>query len=391
MATYNPNQWLAIEVANQYGYKGSFEQKLNWTKERLYRLNRYKAKAKEPVAFVKAVNALREGLLGNVVHSPVSLDASASGLQIMSAVSRDIEAMKLTNLLGEEVVDPYQVIADAMKVSRKEAKTAAMTYAYGSYKVPESLFGEEGMYTFEKVMHATFEGTCILKTALIRGWDSNKATYGYVLPDNHYVSIPVLNQESESLEYKDVFTTLKIYRKGRKEKSLEMAANVIHSLDSYVARTMIRRLNYNKGNMECYLDVLTTHAIALRMGVEAQPAKILHPWIKLYRATDVADTAILNYLSSDSIKELPLCLTERLIDIVKRILSHKPMDIMVIHDDFRVLPSNCNRVLEEYAHVLGELSDSTTINSICKSLGIQYQVRSEKVGHLIAQSKHALG
>lgn len=391
MANFNPNQWLAIEVANQYGIKGSFNEKLAWTKQRLETLNRYKSKAKEPIAFLKAVNALREGLLGNVVYSPVSLDASASGLQIMSAVSRDTDALKITNLLGETVVDPYQVIATEMNVDRKSAKTASMTYGYGSRKVPESLFGKKGMYLFERAMYNTFHGACILKDALIEGWNPKKASYGYALPDNHYVDIPVLNQETEELEYKDVFTTLKVYRKGRKDKSLEMAANVIHSLDSYVARTMIRRLNYSKSDMECYLDVLTTHAISLRMGVEVQPAKILYHWLKLYQATDMADTTILTHLSLDSMKELPLGLTEKLIVIVKRILSHKPMDIMVIHDDFRVLPSNCNRILEEYAHVLGELSDSTTINSICKSLGISYVVRSEKVGHLIAQSDHALG
>ena len=80
MKTYNPMQYLAIDIANQYGLdKLNFEDRIQWVKDNINYLEEYQHEAEEPILFYKAVKALRQVQSGKPVGHTIALDSSSSG------------------------------------------------------------------------------------------------------------------------------------------------------------------------------------------------------------------------------------------------------------------------------------------------------------------------
>lgn len=156
--------WMQIRLANTYGMdKLSFEERIKWVEDNRYAIldsadmpidgERAWCSADEPLAFLAACKEY-EGILnegpGFVSHLPINLDATASGLQHLSAWGRDPVAAKVVNMTNSsERHDIYGVQAEAVNkiiardigkggparhwhghVSRKVVKRGVMTLAY---------------------------------------------------------------------------------------------------------------------------------------------------------------------------------------------------------------------------------------------------------------------
>lgn len=161
--------WLKVHVANCCGYdKHSDDIKAKWTEDnwemiRDFINNPLEINAPEPdTAFMllQAGFALQEALSCSnpedfICHVPVAMDATCSGLQHLSALTRDEVGGKYTNLVDngeDQKSDIYKQvggIADSTKnsytddvviqdywkevpVSRQMAKKPVMTFVYGS-------------------------------------------------------------------------------------------------------------------------------------------------------------------------------------------------------------------------------------------------------------------
>jgi DNA-directed RNA polymerase len=119
--------WLAVHVANSYGLdKWTFSERVNWVREQEHNIRRLAALdsldgksaddflaalsveglefwkvAKKPWSFLAACFEWADHLLhGFVSRLPVTLDASANGLQHLSALTRDEKGAEATNLLN---------------------------------------------------------------------------------------------------------------------------------------------------------------------------------------------------------------------------------------------------------------------------------------------------
>jgi DNA-directed RNA polymerase len=135
--------WLAVHVANTYGYdKVSLIERVAWTEDHgpairdLARLvdgadalevrhleaiassssdvRAFWQRAKKPWQFLAACfEWARRDEPGFESRLPIALDASASGLQHLSALARDAEGAGATNLvLSDQIQDIYQRVAD---------------------------------------------------------------------------------------------------------------------------------------------------------------------------------------------------------------------------------------------------------------------------------------
>lgn len=168
-------KWLKVHVANCGDFdkvsKRSIDERVKWTDEHLTSIEQmactptkdtWWTNADKPFLFLSAamelVSAIRTGP-SFVTRLPVSFDGSCSGLQHLSAMTRDESTARLVNLLPlKEPQDVYMTIADAVVMSvekdasagsaiallwleylkthdrRKLVKRNVMTYSYSSKK-----------------------------------------------------------------------------------------------------------------------------------------------------------------------------------------------------------------------------------------------------------------
>ena len=95
-------------------------------------------------AKLASVNALRT----SQEDFPVRVDASASGLQLLSILTHDVSGLKLNGLLNNGYQDIYLNLfeltgLDKEAFSRKDIKSAIMTSIYGSIAEPKKIFKTE--------------------------------------------------------------------------------------------------------------------------------------------------------------------------------------------------------------------------------------------------------
>ncbi len=137
MKSYTGAQYLMIDAATQYGLsKQTFEQRIEWTKANLNNLESELPNAKEKALYLKAVYAIRDAQAGIATGHLVGLDASSSGLQIMSACMGCETGALNTGLIDPNTMpDAYTTCTDTMNdllttaisVLRDDAKQAIMT------------------------------------------------------------------------------------------------------------------------------------------------------------------------------------------------------------------------------------------------------------------------
>jgi hypothetical protein len=404
--TINPMQWLAIDVANNFGMdKYTFAQRIEWVKQYFFVLETFTPQAKKQIAFAKAVKALRMASAGEIVHHPVGLDASSSGIQIMSALMRCRIGCENTNLIGNACNDAYQVgtrlyneVNQTDQIFERDlVKKAIMTYYYGSVETPKKLFQtEENLDAFYEAMELLAPGANRLLQLLVSAWDSQAYEYEWTMPDGYEVYIPILESESQEMLHPQlsVPVTMIAMKQVNKEKSVSLAANMVHSIDAYILRSMVRRLHYNKGQTEKAFKLIEAEKV-----YRANNGKtIVTPGIddrflakqKLFEYSQMVDVSIIPYLNKNSIRMLSIRHLEQLSQVMERMLSHKSFEVMTIHDDFRAHPNNVGRMADEYRQIMAELSNSNSLHFLLKQLGVNFKPAPNYIGHLIKYTQYAL-
>ena len=73
-------EYLCIDLANHYGLdKELFEDRIQWVKTNIVRLEELTQDAEEPYLYYKAVRALRDSMNGIPTNHTVALDSASSG------------------------------------------------------------------------------------------------------------------------------------------------------------------------------------------------------------------------------------------------------------------------------------------------------------------------
>ena len=250
----------------------------------------------------------------------------------MSAVMRCKKGAYLTGLIDpDNRIDGYTNLSEAINkklevnlgTTRKEAKNAVMTWAYGSKKIPEQVYGEN-VDTFYEVLKEECTGAYELQQLLLSSWNKKALSHSWYLPDGHYAYCPVMETVSKRVTLSDWdYTPTMVYRENMALKfGLSNISNLVHSLDAYVLRTMVRRCNYKpkliKNARQALLDSTD----------EFNADNVLN---KRYEYTKMADITHLDIITNTA-NELSQELKDKLIHIFDMVLSHEPFDVICIHD-----------------------------------------------------------
>lgn len=238
MQRFTGIQYLAIDIANQFGMdKHNWNERIDWVRANRDKLEDFIDAADDKMMYIKAVKSFRKAEKGEPIGHMMGLDCTASGYQVMSALSGCHKSAANVNLINTgERMDLYTSVANHMnesllpsnKVDRSNIKKPVMVTAYGSRKEPEEIFGEdtEELKEFNKTLNNKLSGAIDVMDLIRDCWDPDKEEHCWTLPDGHKVVLRSVVKKSNRIETEDYrFTYIHDVVEGH-EDGTNLIANV---------------------------------------------------------------------------------------------------------------------------------------------------------------------
>ncbi|SUA63376.1 DNA-dependent RNA polymerase [Oligella urethralis] len=390
---FNGMQYLAIDIANQYGLdKLLFEERINWVKENQHSLEELADKAETKPLYIKAVQAFRKAQQGIPTGHLVGLDGVCSGVQIMSVLTNCMSGAEATGLINpNKRADAYTAITDAMntilakdeniaseelvEVSRSDAKQATMTAFYGSKATPKAIFGEDTpeYNAFIKAMEVVAPGAYALLQSLLKSWNPQALVHEWKLPDGFDARVKVMTKVKASIEVQELGGSTfnyEYYENLPQEYGLSNAANVVHSVDAYVLRCMHRRCNYDSEvilRAKALLEEELQNPLRIAVEPSNEDSKVAY-YVRQYLRCNLADIVILPYLNQEEMYLLPDTLITGLLGIINQMLKHKSFELVTIHDEFKCHANNANFMRMHYRNILADIAESNLLQDLLSQL-----------------------
>lgn len=181
-----PNLFIAI--AGHAGKdKLTWDERIKWVSEQ----DIDNIEWEQPMLGRKALRALRDSTEDKPSGYVMSLDATASGLQIMAAISGCKETAKWVNMIDPDTRhDTYTEVADLMNsklskpVPRKIVKQCVMTHMFNSKATPKALLSEEELKVFYETINGLLPGAEDAMDTINACWRDDVDHYQWVMPDN---------------------------------------------------------------------------------------------------------------------------------------------------------------------------------------------------------------
>lgn len=390
MQTFTPMQYLKIDVASNFGLdKKDWNERIEWFDahqtelENLLELveegkstkGTLLAKADSPALFYAGLKAWQKASRGEAIGYAISLDATASGAQIMAILLGCVRSALQCNVIDTgDREDFYTNMHKALctrvenpgDISRDMAKSAMVPWFYGSEAEPKDVFGEGAqLLAFKKTMEEEVPGINDLREALIGLWNKDALSHDWVLPDNFHVKVKVMDDHSETVQFMNYPEQIFSKVNQPKDTGVSNAANVVHSLDGMVVREMLRRCSYDPTHLEKLLELLTSDKpLYDPVRIRPQDTLVKTLWDH-YRRTGFLSARILENLDEEN-----LWLLDDLEPIKALIatLPDRPFPVLAVHDCWRVHPNYGNDVRRQYNQILFELARSTLLADIATQI-----------------------
>lgn len=396
--TFTGKQYLMIDVANSMGLdKLNWDDRISWFKQNEHRLHNLVNQAEEPALFYAGILAWEAALAGKPSGYPISLDATASGIQILAAMAGDRKAAEICNVVDTgKREDAYtriynlmaEKIGDSAKINRKDTKRAIMTAMYGSTAQPKNVFGDgELLETFYQTMKENAPGAWEINETMLAIWDPNAYSNDWVMPDNFHVHIKVMGQVTENVHFLNepievTYHTNKPIKEGR-----SLGANTTHSVDGMVVREIQRRCNYDTAHIT---ELLRLIEVGARGRSHNRPQdKMVETLWQHCKDSGFLSARILQYLD---INNLGLVHPEMIRNLIVS-LPAKPFEVISVHDCFRCLPNYGNDLRQQYNNILAEIAESDLLSFLVSQIVKRKVVVNKLDPHLgrdIRQANYAL-
>jgi hypothetical protein len=357
MRRFSAREYLMIDIANSYGLdKKDWSERLAWFGEHEGRLKEMLPKASDPAMYYAGVQAWEQVKAGQPIGYPISLDATASGLQLLAVLTGDRSAAELCNVVDtghreDAYTGIYQnmvgKLGEETKIKRDDVKGAIVPALYGSTAKPKEIFGKGPLLTaFIETMRELAPAAWELNEVFIELWDPEALSNDWVLPDNFHVRCKVMAPVAETVHFlnEPVEITYKVNAPTAQGRSL--GANCIHSLDAMIVREMSRRCSYDPTWVQLIRDTLDGE-VESRFATTEEKEEAVRMVMVLwdhYVDSGYLSARILDYIDSDT---LTLVEPEAIRDLIDS-LPAKPFSVVSTHDCFRVLPSYGNDIRWQY-------------------------------------------
>ena len=244
---------LYIAIAGHAGKdKLTWQERIDWVKS----LNGdfSSVEWEEPMLGRKAVRALEDTLAGKPTGYMMGIDSTSSGIQLMAVLSGCKETARYTNLVdSSKRYDVYTEVLNVMNesldtnniVTRKACKRSLMTHYYNSKSTPKSLMNEQQLEVFYKSLEGMLPGAEDVMNVINSAWNYEGTEHSWTMPDGHKVIVPVVEPKDYIIEDSELGSIpFRCYEKTPSENFRSLSPNILHSIDAYVAREMIRRCDF---------------------------------------------------------------------------------------------------------------------------------------------------
>lgn len=368
--TFTAIEYLMIDIANNFGLDHEdWVDRLIWFQLNKDDLMSQLEQAEEPALYYAGVQAYHNAMLGNINTYPISLDATCSGMQILSVLTGDIKAARLCNVVGiGSRADAYTDIFNMMQaqlngladIERKDTKRAIMTSLYSSEKVPEEVFGTgETLRIFHETMEREAPAVWELNKSFIPMWNPEVYKHSWVLPDNGHVEIKIYVDEKHNIEFLDEVYEVKTKINAPKEKGRSLGANLTHSVDGMIVREIVRRCNYDVEEVKRVKYLLTQQAIGNYAW--SHSGDQLQQLLKLSNESGYLSSRVLHFINKNTVCLMDEDERNQVLELIAS-LPPKPFKVLTIHDCFRVLPNYGNDLRYQYNHQLMLIAKSNLLS-----------------------------
>lgn len=346
MERFSAFQYIKLDIANSFGLdKDLFEERLNWFEQNKMQLASLVDSADEPAQFYAGMLAYEDTKAGKPTGYLVGMDATASGLQCMAALTGCKVTARSVNMVDpncrkDVYTDGYKVMGNLLegkidKFERADVKSTLMTHFYGSQANPRKLFGENSieLQKFYETVNIVAPGANMLRQDLIDIWQPFAKQHMWVLPDGFTAIVKVMSMVEESFEVNELnssFTHRYWINKGT-ATGLSLAANVIHSVDGFVVREMNRRANYDVDMIKRVYSALTGGTSHVYIKDEDVHTEKLKRLVGLAEAHKMVSVVLAEHITHDNVDMVPLWIKRELIRIIEQMLNHKPFALIAIH------------------------------------------------------------
>jgi len=382
--TFTGREYLKIDIASNFGLdKKTWAERLSWFDQHELGLEDMIQQAKEPALYYAGVKAWRDVQKGKPIGYMISLDGTASGLQLLAALTGDRLAAQLCNVVDTgNRENAYWGIYQEMlnrtggtaNVTAEQTKMAVMTALYGSTAMPRKVFGEGALLdTFYQTMTDLAPGAWELNEAFLTMWNPDALSHDWILPDNFHVHVKVMSRVVDTVHFMDVPYEVPYKVNAPTEGGRSLGANTIHSVDGMIVREMSRRCDYDPAQIANVRAALSSHGAASDRRIDRPKDILLGKLWDHYRASGYLSARILDVIDEQNVGLIDADVVLELINS----LPEKPFKVISVHDCFRCLPHYGNDLRRQYVNQL---------SSIAKSDLLSYLV-SQIVGRAITVSK----
>lgn len=405
-------QYLLIDAATQFGLdKLLFEERIEWATINLANLEAMADQAETKPLYCKAVMAIRKAQAGKPTGHLVGLDATCSGIQVMSALTGCMAGAESTGLINPNVrADAYtktkgvmqDILGGAVNVSRKDAKQAVMTSYYGSKKTPKDIFGEKTpeLDAFYQAAQVVAPGAWDLLQDLLASWQPYALEHSWKLPDGFDARVKVMKKKEVRIEVDELdhaTFSYEFYENEGSKSGLSNVANLTHSMDAWILRSMHRRCNYNREVADRVAMMIEIELLERAMNpnlVPATPTDKVKYYVDQYERSSLADIVILPHLTGEpKVAMLSTQHLQALAGILTGMLQYEPFELVTVHDEFKAHANNMNWVRWQYREILAEIADSDVLDDLLSQIhgyGLNYNKLSFNLGTHIRNSAYAL-
>jgi hypothetical protein len=415
MKEFTGYEYLLIDAANAFGHdKLRYEDRIDWASQNLADLEGMAdgINFKDKPLYLKACSAIRKAQAGKPTGHLVGFDAVCSGMQIMSATTGCIAGATATGLVdldrrADAYTDCTGLMVDELghhiPGERDKVKQAVMTSLYGSKKEPQKEFGEDTpeLEAFKKAMMKLAPGACELLQDLMDSWQAFALVHQWPLPDGYLARVRVMQRKEHRIavdELGKASFTYVYYENEGEENGIKNVANVVHSMDAYLLRSLIRRCNYDRDLVELVYNCITDELMERSMGIAEQLPMVacteeIANYIERYESSGMADVVIVPFLDRHEVKTLSTAHLRELNQILTTMLEHKPFEIITVHDEFKCHANNMNWLRKHYRNILADLADSEILSDIFTQLHgktCTYQKKSQGLSTAIRLSNYAI-
>lgn len=389
-------QYLMIDVANNFGLdKKDWDERLEWFANNEATLESQVKNADDPALFYAAVKAYRKAQRKEIVQYPISLDATASGMQILACLTGDDEAARVCNVINTgHRSDSYDVIYKHMlsvlktagTVSKDKVKSAVMTSLYGSEAQPRDAFGEgtRELNQFYNTMETLLPAVWELNAYFLEIWNPKALTYSWVMPDNYHVHIKVMAKNSTPVTFLGRQYNVEFSENRPVESGRSLSAHTAHSTDGFFVREMGRRCTYNPLQLAIVRKALQGQKHPLDKVNQDDTDMVKTLW-QLSHESGFLSARILDHLGADNIHLVSKTGIQKLIDE----LPKKSFEILTVHDCFRCLPNYGNDLRRQYNHLLSHLAKSDMLSFLLSQMQGKYIPITKKNPDMWKEIEHA--